>query len=292
MLLSNNTIKFNALCGLLRGVCRKLKILRYYRLRPEFESLRFKEVNRNNLFVFSIAFNNYFVIEYQVKLIKANLLGEYTLLIIDSSNVNEVTSKIRQLCDLNKISYIKVKHFASDQPSDSHGVLLNWVYRNIIERYHIYKFGFLDHDIFPIEKVNLNERVSNSLVGLHGLKQYRGDRWYLWAGFCFFDLTKLSVKNLDFLPIKGLDTGGGNWQNLYNHINHDLINCSYDKRNYESSGESSIHQINNFEVIDDCWIHTVNASGWYIMDEVLEVEKHDKIKRLLDFYFNLYNRNI
>jgi hypothetical protein len=49
--------------------------------------------------------------------------------------------------------------------------------------------------------------------------RWAGERWFLWAGFCFFRFAAIADRPLDFRPdyFGGLDTGGRNWEILYHH---------------------------------------------------------------------------
>src|SRR5262249_38223452 len=48
----------------------------------------------------------------------------------------------------------------------------------------------------------------------------RPPRWHLWAGFCFFRFDYVADKHLNFIRdwFARLDTGGGNWNPLYRHL--------------------------------------------------------------------------
>lgn len=254
-------------------------------------------LNNDVLYIFTIAFNNVKVIEYQIKLLKKNLNGNYVFTIVDNSNDNNSSLKIKELCQNYKISYIKCPNYSIKDPSTSHGLALNWVYKNIVVNNHIKKFGFLDHDLFPIGKIDLNNILTNSTNGVHGLVVRRNIAWYLWAGYCFFDLNILSVKKLDFVPCKiieatgsklYLDTGGSNWNIVYKFINYKSIFCNYDRKNYlEEIVASNTYEEDCYDLIDKCWLHSVNASNWHGNNSDKEKKKNEVLFNMLDEFMSV-----
>jgi len=48
------------------------------------------------------------------------------------------------------VSYLPLPPSPATTPSMSHGLALNWIHRNIVERVEVDYTGYLDHDIFPI----------------------------------------------------------------------------------------------------------------------------------------------
>ena len=87
-----------------------------------------------------------------------------------------------------------------------------------------------------------------------------GERWYLWAGYCFFRTEIFDGVDADFgqdWPI-GLDTGGGNWRTIYSRL--DPANIA----------ERPIEQVAVFpdRPLQDCyverrgaWLHEVGYFG-------------------------------
>jgi hypothetical protein len=95
---------------------------------------------------------------------------------------------------------------------------LNWVWRRLIRPARPAAFGFLDHDILPLAPDDPFEALERQPVA--GDKRWSGDKWFLWAGYCFFRTEVLDRVGADFSQdwsIK-LDTGGANWTAIYSKL--------------------------------------------------------------------------
>lgn len=90
--------------------------------------------------------------------------------------------------------------------------------------------------------------------------------------------------NLNFLPISGLDTGG-NWDTIYGFVDQNDIKCSYEKRRYNNQASSNMNeilQLDMYELIDNKWLHSVNASNWYGNLEASNLANHSNLFSMLD----------
>jgi hypothetical protein len=215
--------------------------------------------NRNMVDLVTIAFNNDKVIAHQIRLVKKYFHDSYVHLIADNSSDSMIWQKIYKICQENNVSYIKLptNPYLGLGGSDSQGAAQNWVYRHyIIPRQAAY-FGFLDHDIFPVQMTGVTEILKKQRI--YGDIQVRENKWYLWAGFCFFEQAFLEGKDINFLPGDGLDTGGMNWSVLYKTI--DMSRLTIPKHEYGHLREGDCAQSDWYELIGD-WVHTFNASGW------------------------------
>lgn len=230
-----------------------------------FRKLITNDINIKNseLLITTIAFNNLEILKIQKEYIKNNLKESYNQLIADNSNYKIISEEIRIWCKKENIPYIKIPHNPYKNPSKSHGFAINWTYRNIIQKYKPKYFGFIDHDIFPYKKTYITPYAKNNIFGL---VQERGKKWYLWAGFCFFNYEKTKKYKLNFMPAKGLDTGGSNYNNIYKHI--DKNNLSFIKQTYiDILDKKIVSSINNsnttktIEIINE-WAHLMRISNW------------------------------
>ena len=102
--------------------------------------------------------------------------------------------------------------------SRSHGIALNWVWRNVIKPGAPHAFGFIDDDMFPVAPVDPFAPLATH--AFYGDTRTAGPRWFLWAGYCFFRYDAVADKRLDFGLdwFVGLDTGGANWDVLYRDV--------------------------------------------------------------------------
>lgn len=247
----------------------QFKLYQYYNYpikRLISNQLMTKELSDNNLVdIVSIAFNNPLVIEYQIKFIKKNIQNHYCYLVADNSTDDKAKAKIRELCLNNQVSYCELppnNPYKGTKSSDSHGIALNWIYINYIKVRKPRYFGFIDHDIFPVEQINIADLISPA--GLWGVVEEREKIWYLWPGLSFFDFSLLKGKNIDFLPGDGGDTGAKNWKSLYSQI--DKSSVKNPQVHLENLREGGDKQSDVVQFIGN-WIHTINASEWKVIKD-------------------------
>jgi glycosyltransferase involved in cell wall biosynthesis len=215
------------------------------------------------LLIVSIAYNNSDVLKIQHKYLKENLEEDFLYLIADNSNNKLESSLIEEYSHKQKIPYVKLPNNHHKNPSKSHGTALQWAYKNIIEKYHPHYFGFIDHDIFPERKTSITSKLRN---GIFGLIQERNEKWYLWPGFCFYDFNRIKDIELNFMPCKGLDTGGSNYYKLYKDIDKStLFNVPHTYSDTVTGEKVPIitdeNTANTVEHIGD-WLHIMRASNW------------------------------
>jgi len=230
----------------------------------------------NAIDIVSIAFNNSKVIEQQIRLVRKNVLDRSVFAVADNSSDDASRNEIYELCKATQTPYIGIPDnpYRKRKCSDSHGAALNWVYKHYISKRNTAFFGFVDHDIFPIRP----HRIIPNLIGnkVYGHLQTRGDKWYLWPGFCFFERSEALNKELDFRPENDLDTGARNWSIFYKNINpSELI---IPRHSYGKLRDGDCIQADGYELIGD-WLHTFNASHWMKTDG-----KDDLIDGLLSRY--------
>ncbi len=256
---------------------------RFY-LEP-YHSKSYNENSSINLYI--ISFNNSKLIGCQIKLVRKFLKGKYNFIVCDNSNLLEYAHKIREVCEKNDITYIKI---ASDivpkDSSDSHGIALNWVFENVVKKYQK-NFGFLDHDIFPIDYVNIEEYLDNR--NLFGSIAYREDKWYLWPGFSFYNFEFVKNLPLNFRRIHGFDTGGANWNILYKDYKISEIpqvhEKYYDPFYHRFVGRQAFVQpvqlgrLMEF-LLEETWLHIIAGSGW------------DGVQNKDDIAFSILNKHL
>ncbi len=212
--------------------------------------------DKRKLDIATIAFNNEQVIAEQVRLLNKNLLDPYCYTVADNSCDPAKQELIMRICEELQVGYIKLpRNFYNRRaPSSSHGLALNWVYKNYIRPRQAHFFGFTDHDIYPTRPTSIIGFLEKSPV--YGLIQEREEVWYLWPGFCFFKRDYIKDKDLNFMPSKRGDTGAGNWASVYSKLDKSKVPCL--RHEYSQLGE---RENNLIEYIGD-WLHTFNASNW------------------------------
>lgn len=231
----------------------------------------------SNIDLITVSFNNPIIIDYQIKLFKKFLKGNYCHIICDNSNMEEHAKQIKEVCVKNNITYIhcepqKVPHGFSD----SHGIALNWIYKEVIQK-RKNNFAFLDHDIFPIKEVNIESYLENS--ELAGRVDEISGIWYLWPGFSFFRYELLKDIKTNFrryrkwnifkVPI--VDTGSGNWYPLYSKYDIQKVNRVHfsgwnivDNKptTFEEAKGSFIQEKLVDYSTDKIWFHSICGAEW------------------------------
>jgi hypothetical protein len=226
----------------------------------------------------SVTYNNAELVKHQFSLLKKHFKGNFNFLIADNSSDSNIRKEISDYCKRTNISYVSLPLNPYKTGSQSHAAALNWVLKNyILERKPAY-FGFIDHDIFPIEPFSIEEILKKQPV--YGLLQQREQLWYLWAGFCFFNFNSFDCAQMDFMPgtVNGinLDTGGKNWNLVYSNINRDSI--EFPLQTYKNLRAGDVAQSDKLEIIGK-WVHSFNGSYWMKVDK-----KEDLLEKYLKQY--------
>lgn len=229
----------------------------------------------HSMILVTVAFNNPELIKAQIKALNSKLTDDYLLVVCDNSSLPKAREQIKVDCqELNTIYQTSHKVTAKFANSASHGKALDWIFGQILPVSDCKWIGSLDHDIFPRTKTSLEKKIQKALC--YGLRQERGDKWYLWPGFQLFRAKVLKNSKFSFMPASGLDTGGANWNWIYSKLpKHKVIfaNQSY-RQLVQKSGKASLLPLtkqeqkeqlvesdNLVEVLDD-WNHFFNGSDW------------------------------
>jgi len=244
-----------------------------------------------NMCFITIAFNNVFLIEQQTRLMKKYIKDEnFVYIIADNSNSKEKRKKIENLCQKEKIEYVSLPfnwfQRVDVKYSYSHGLSMAYVYHNIVKKLKPKYFGYLDHDIFPINNYSVVEKIqSQDFFGRlidRTPEKSKKSIWYLWAGFCFLKFDAVKNLNISFYPciVDGvyLDTAGSIYMSLYkNYSLNELYLGEPLMEKYFREGDNYHSDLLHF--IDNDWIHTINGSNWKKVKD-----KNDFLKEFLNQY--------
>jgi len=170
----------------------------------------------------TIAFNDPQTIRWQAALIR-HYVPHALYVVADNTADDGIAAEIAKSARDAGVFYVRLPANPSRSPSRSHGLALNWVWERIIKPGKPDVFGFLDDDIYPTAPddpfVALSKQAFYGVVR-PGLPMAGPERWFLWAGFSMFRYSAVQDIDLDFSQdwFIGLDTGGGNWEKLYRHV--------------------------------------------------------------------------
>lgn len=154
----------------------------------------------------------------------ARYVPDARLLVCDNSSDPQARARIAALCLEKGLHYCPMpsapRPHQRPNGSRSHGVALNWVWRNLIRPARPRVFAVLDHDLVPLAPDDLSARVARQPA--YGMVRHgaRFGGWYLWPGYSVFDFAAVEHLQLDFgtdTPLT-LDTGGQNWRVLYRNL--------------------------------------------------------------------------
>lgn len=262
--------------------CSNINRIFFTNKKPIFSNLDKSKLENANLIIITIAFNNIEIIKLQHSYLKQNLKEKFDYIIVDNSNLENISFQIFEYCMENNISYIKLPlNPFSGNPSKSHGIALNWAYEHIIKIFKPVFFGFIDHDILPFKETSITPFIKD---GIFGLIQERNEKWYLWPGFCFYEYNFISKIKLNFMPTIGLDTGGSNYYSLYKNINKNNI-YKIKQIYFDLEKKETVDKFNNIgeivEIIGN-WVHIMRTSNWnnqnynknYNLNKILDIIKN------------------
>ena len=169
---------------------------------------------RGKKILVTVAFSDPQAIDWQTRLVRHYVPGALYL-IADNSPDDASASAISTLAAQYNLPYLRLPANPWHKGSRSHGIVLNWLWQNLIRPGEPEMFGFLDHDLFPTAPDDPFTGLINQ--DFYGVVRVAGSSWFLWAGFCFFRHAGVRHRKLDFGQdwFNGRDTGGGNWRSLY-----------------------------------------------------------------------------
>ena len=239
----------------------KILLLHKY-TKARYEKIIFQ---KSELLLTVVAFNNADLIKLQYEKLNEFLNEPFDYLVIDNSSKKETSEQLRAFCKEKNISYVLLPKnpLTGIRASGSHGIALNWFYKNIIQKYQPTYFGLLDHDLFPLKEVSVRENLTTDFSGI--VRRRKENFWYLWPGFSFFKYEKMKKFSVNFFPHHSgkdgsifLDTGGANYHSIYKQagkysikeITSKLINKNTGKEFIKGEDSSQV-----FEIIDNSWLH-------------------------------------
>jgi hypothetical protein len=219
--------------GRLRPITHLLKTLRYsaerelyVRRHPRADDISLQDHIRGRRVLITIAYNDLEAIEIQARLI-AHFVARAQHIVADNSPDDQSAAAIRAFAARVSIPYVRLPNNPwskrREQDSRSHGLALNWVWRNLLLPGEPEMFGLLDDDIFPTEPDDPFSVLEWQPV--YGFVRGVGARWFLGAGFSFFRFRDVKQLPLDFGQdwFSGLDTGGANWDVLYRNLDRNRL---------------------------------------------------------------------
>lgn len=178
----------------------------------------------------TIAFNDPQTIAWQARLVR-RYVADTLYVVADNSPGDDAAGEIARVAAAAGAPYMRLPRNLWSGASRSHGLALNWVWQNLVLPGQPQAFGFIDDDIYPTAPDDPFATLAGQdfygvvRLGMPRSADERVSRWFLWAGFCMYRFAAVRDVALDFSQdwFLGLDTGGGNWEVLYRHVDRSRL---------------------------------------------------------------------
>lgn len=220
--------------------------------------------------ILTVAFNRSDLLALQVKALQKYAKSKFQYMIFDNSTSNVESDIIRKFCMSHGIVYVKraILNFLSRSPSISHGAALNTAIA-IIARSPLVKYLLvLDHDIYPTKSFSPESMLmDHDFAAPIQLREYNE---YYWPGLAMINASKVSLKTLSFMPLRGLDTGAklrdllikqGASVTSYKHNGYFCVDDGQLLTRNDRRFDSLLHD-NKIVEMHGSWVHMINGSGW------------------------------
>ncbi len=205
----------------LRPLAHRLKTARYwlidrrYRAQPAAvgDAAAVARPIAGRKVLFTVAYQDPQAIDWQAALVRHFVPGALYV-VVDNSPQDADAKAIERVCGAHGVSYLRAPPNPWAKSSRSHGIVLNWIWHNVVRPGAPEAFGLLDHDLFPTAPDDpFAPLAKQDVYGYVRFTEPPTGRWFLWAGFTMMRFAAVRDLELDFGQdwFLGLDTGGGNW---------------------------------------------------------------------------------
>ena len=227
----------------------------YKKFRPKTLDLFLRETERfkDQNIALVVAFEQPWVLDWLLQMAVCNLT-DTTVLVFDNSRRAAARDDIERVCRKHQTPFLALPQNPTRHANRSHGMAMTWIFHNVVSVIKPRLFAFIDHDMIPVQKTGLSERLgSQPFFGWE--RSTGGWAWSLWAGYCMFDFSIVAGLKMNFLYdfSRGLDTGGRNWDCLYR--NHDREQLRFAGSSNIEVRSPSTGVLRSVQIIDDCWFH-------------------------------------
>ena len=225
-----------------------------------------------------IAFEQPWALDWLLRMANRNL-SDTKVLVFDNSRSEAKRVEIERVCTKNNIPYLALPLNPTRHVNRSHGMAMTWVYYNVVRAINPRVFGFIDHDLIPVRKVNVADKMKDQpIYGLLNVGKF--GFWFLWAGYCFFDYAEVKSKSINFLYDFScdLDTGGRNWNSVYRYLDRSRLRVASSEN--VSMSVDSVRNSRKVQFIDQNWLHIGGISYSYNSPE--NIAFFEGLERLFD----------
>jgi hypothetical protein len=246
--------------------------------------------------IYIFAFNRPDLLELQIDCLKKFLLNDFAIHVVHDSRNGENSEEFIEAHNELKKKYkdLEINYLPHRSPevlssSQYHAKVLQWTYDSLIKPESDKICLFLDHDIFPIDTLNLLDDLRD--CDIIALEQDRNGVKYIWPGLVLFRSSKF--KEIDWncgvYYDQLLDTGGGTSKLLRDD--------SVIYKNYEVSYPDSYNDYNlkntevtfgyNFELhYGQKFLHSRNACNWDTSYNIRDLNKTELLVTIIQDILN------
>lgn len=205
-----------------------------------------------------IAFEQPWALDWLLRMAQRNLI-DTTVLVFDNSRRAAARIDIERVCRDHGVPYLGLPANPTRHVNRSHGMAMTWVFYNVVRAIQPRMFAFLDHDLIPVEKISLAERLAGQ--PFFGKAKVNAWGWNLWAGYCMYDFPSVAGLPLNFLYdfSQKLDTGGRNWSCLYQQYDRQQLRLAASE--FMTIMDAITAEPRSVEVVDHSWFH-ISAIGY------------------------------
>lgn len=260
--------------------------------------------------IFTFVFNRPDLLVKQIECLKKFLIGDFDINVVYDTRDNQYFDQFKEICKNNYVHFYNNISEPGQSPSYYNAQSIQWACDNLIfNNNENFITMLLDHDMFLIDNLNLNDEMS--IYDVVGCLQTRKNIKYVWPGLCAFKKSIVKDIEFDFYPqtVNGqvLDTGGGTYKLLSNKNIKFLDTGVEYPEEYKGINlkDETITQSFNYELhFDNKFLHFRNASNWHSQYQVGDFKKtnllfdilsdilDEKDKNYLEIVVSRYSENI
>jgi len=237
--------------------------------------------------IFTFVFNRPDILDYQIKSIKNFFVGDFDISVVYDTRDNQYYEQFKKICEDNSVNFYHHTSQPGGSPSFYNAQAIQWACDNLIfNNSDNFITMFLDHDMFLIDDLNLDDEMS--IYDVVGCLQTRENIKYVWPGLCAFKKSSVENVEFDFYPqtVNGqaLDTGGGTYKLLANKNIKFLdtgVEYPEEYRGINLKNESITRGFNYELHFNNKVLHSRNASNWHSQYMVNDLEKTNLLFQIL-----------
>ncbi len=200
-----------------------------------------------------VAFEQPWALNWQLSLAAKNVPG-LQMLVFDNSREAAMRERIAEVCRSHGVAYLSLPPGKTRHVNRSHGLAMNWIYRNVVLRLQPDSFMFIDHDMIPVLPNPYPAQVAEQPI--YG--RYNSAKpwsWQFWAGYCAFRFDFAQGRRINFMYDFGndLDTGGRNWPSVYRHFQPGSLRMA--AHEFVPVTDPVTGEAATVEMVDGSWFH-------------------------------------